>query len=496
MPGDAPVNIGDPDTAVPLAVRRVLGIQSKLHERAAADPGRRFDDLFNLVADPAFLREAWSRVRGNTGARSAGVDGFTASGIENTSGGVAGFLVQLRDDLKAGEFTPLPVRERMIPKPSGKLRRLGIPTVRDRVVQAALKLVLEPIFETGFSSSSYGFRPGRRAQDAIEDIVHHARVGYQWVFETDIAACFDEISHTALMGRMRDRIADKRVLGLVRAFLKSGILTSDGALRDSPSGTPQGGILSPLLANIALGVIDEHFDAKWALHGSGPGSAGHHRRMHRKAGGATYRLIRYADDLVVMVHGNAEHAYAVRDEVAGVAARIGLRLAEDKTHTVHIDDGFDFLGFRIQRHTQWGTDRRRVYTYPSAKAVKTVQAKVKELTGRQTINRNPATVFALLGQTLRGWTNYYRHGASKIIFSELEHYLWHRVWRWLRRKHHRRHWRWITRTYASPHNRWGFTAGGRELFNPAKVSIQRYRYRGNTIPTPWSTPTSLPAAQT
>ena len=244
MSGAALVNTGDPETVVESAAARVLGIQSKLHERAAADPGRQFDDLFNLVVDPAFLLQAWRRVRGNTGARSAGVDGFTASGIENTSDGVAGFLTQLRTDLKAGQFTPLPVRERMIPKPSGKLRRLGIPTVRDRVVQAALKLVLEPIFETGFSSSSYGFRPNRRAQDAIEDIVHHARAGYQWVFETDIAACFDEISHTALMGRVRERIADKRVLGLVKAFLKSGILTSNGVLRDSPSGTPQGGILS------------------------------------------------------------------------------------------------------------------------------------------------------------------------------------------------------------------------------------------------------------
>jgi RNA-directed DNA polymerase len=446
------------------------------------------------VVDPAFLAEAWRRVRTNTGARSAGVDGNTAAGIENTTGGVAGFLAQLRTDLKAATFAPLPVRERMIPKPSGKLRRLGIPTVRDRVVQAALKLVLEPIFETGFSSSSYGFRPGRRAQDAVEDILHHTRKGYVWVFETDIAACFDEISHPVLMDRVRERIGDKRVLRLVKAFLKSGVMTSNGLTRDTPAGTPQGGILSPLLANIALSMIDEHFDAKWAAHdighntgrGTGRGTADYHRRKHRKAGGATYRLVRYADDLVVLVFGNAGHAHALRDEVAQVAAGIGLRLAEDKTHTVHIDDGFDFLGFRIQRHTQWGTDRCRVYTYPSAKSVKAVQTKVKALTGRQTINLDPAVVFALLGQTLRGWTTYHRHGAAKITFSELEHYLWYRVWKWLRRKHRRRHWKWITRTYGSPHNRWGFTASGRELFNPAKVPIQRYRYRGNTIPTPWS----------
>ncbi|WP_262391306.1 group II intron reverse transcriptase/maturase [Nocardiopsis sp. CNR-923] len=434
------------------------------------------------MADPAFLLQAWRRVRDNAGSRTAGIDGWTGPGIENSVGGVAGFLSQIREDLKARTFTPLPVAERLIPKAGGKLRRLGIPTARDRVVQASLKLVLEPIFETGFSSSSYGFRPGRRAQDAIEDIRHHARAGYEWVFETDIANCFDEISHTALMGRVRRRISDKRVLALVKAFLHAGILTGDGLLRDTPAGTPQGGILSPLLANIALSVIDEHFDAKWNTHVSE-----YHRRRHRKRGGATYRLVRYADDLAVMVFGAREHAEALRVEVADVAAKVGLRLAQDKTRTVHIDDGFDFLGFRVQRHIQWGADRRRVYSYPSAKAAKAVRAKVKEMTGRQTMNMDPAVVFIRLGQILRGWTNYYRHGASKIAFSELDHYLWHRVWKWLRRRHRRRHWRWIARTYSPPHDRWGFTAEGVDLFRPARVPIQRYRYRGNAIPTPWST---------
>lgn len=206
------------------------------------------------------------------------------------------------------------------------------------------------------------------------------------------------------------------------------------------------------------------------------------------------RLVRDADDLVVMVHGTAEHAVALREEVTQVVAQIGLRLAEEKTHTVHIDDGFDFLGFRIQRHTQWGTNRRRIYTYPSKRTMKTVRDKVKALTGRQTINRDPAAIFTRLGQILRGWTNYYRHGASKIAFSQLGHYLWHRVWKWLRRKHHRRHWRWLTRTYGTPGHRWGFAAGETVLFEPAKVAIVRYRYRGDQIPTPWGQRTRAPAA--
>ena len=256
---------------------RVLGIQTKLHQWATDDSARRFDDLYNLVCDPAFLVHAWERVRGNRGARTAGVDGQTAFYVTKVRG-VEGFLDDLRADLKARRFQPLPVRERMIPKSGGKLRRLGIPTLRDRVVQAALKSVLEPIFEADFQPCSYGFRPGRRAQDAIAEIHYLSSPvrNYEWVLEGDITACFDEIDHTALMGRVRDRIGDRRVLGLVKAFLKAGVLTQDGAERDTNTGTPQGGILSPLLANVALSVLDDHFGEAWAA--MGDSSARHRRR--------------------------------------------------------------------------------------------------------------------------------------------------------------------------------------------------------------------------
>ena len=245
MPQDAPVNIGA-WTGTPVeAADRVVGIQTKLHRWAAAEQGRRFDDLFNLVVDPAFMLTAWTRVRGNTGARSAGIDGRTASQIDALPGRVEEFLTELREQVRSGIFVPLPVRRAMIPKTGGKLRALGIPTVADRVVQAAIKLVLEPIFEAGFSSSSYGFRPERRAHDAIEDIRMHAHNGYVRVFEGDIHACFDEISHAALLGRVRDRIKDRRVVALVRAFLKAGVLAEDGFVRDTSDGTPQGGIMTP-----------------------------------------------------------------------------------------------------------------------------------------------------------------------------------------------------------------------------------------------------------
>jgi RNA-directed DNA polymerase len=219
------VNIGAPWPDLAEAESRVLAMQTKLHQWAIGDPDRCFDDLFNLVYDPAFLVVAWSRVRGNKGGRTAGVDGVVPRSI----GFDGECLNRLRDDLKACRFTPTRVREKTIPKAAGKVRRLGIPTAADRVVQASLKLVLEPLFEADFHPCSYGFRPKRRAQDAIAEI-HFLGTpirNYEWVFEADIKACFDEIDHTALMGRVRRRIGDKRVLGLVKAFLRAGVLLKD-----------------------------------------------------------------------------------------------------------------------------------------------------------------------------------------------------------------------------------------------------------------------------
>src|ERR1035437_1484028 len=284
----SPVNTDASWPTAELAKARVLRIQTKLHQWATDDPDRRFDDLYNLVYDPAVLVDAWARVRSNRGARSAGVDGRTARQI-TTVVGEQGFLAELRDDLKARRFHPEAVREVMIPKRGGKYRRLGIATVRDRVVQAALKTVLEPIFEADFLPCSYGFRPKRRAQDAIAEIHFFTSRSYEWIVEGDIKACFDEISHSALLERMRHRIGDKRVLGLVKAFLKSGILGEDGGLRESSTGAPQGGILSPLLSNIALSVLDEHFAEAWKEMGDS-----HAREQRRRKGLANYRLVRFA----------------------------------------------------------------------------------------------------------------------------------------------------------------------------------------------------------
>ncbi len=252
------MNIDAPWPTPEQARLRVLQIQAKLHQWATDARDRRFTDRWNLGYDPAVLMEAWHRVRSNRGARTAGVDGETAHYVTAVRGERA-FLTALRDDLKARTFQPVPVRQVSIPKPGGKRRYLGIATVRDRVAQAALKLVLEPIFEADFQPCSYGFRPGRRAHDAIAEIHYFTSRSYEWIVEGDIKACFDEIAHAPLLKRVSGRIGDKRVLGLVKAFLKVGILGEDGELRASDTGAPQGGILSPLLSNIALSVLDEHF---------------------------------------------------------------------------------------------------------------------------------------------------------------------------------------------------------------------------------------------
>jgi RNA-directed DNA polymerase len=234
------VNTGELWPDLYQAERRVRWMQAKLHLWATKDPGRRFDDLFNLVYHPDFLTVAWDRVRGNKGARTAGVDRVIPAFISGDADIVA-FLRGARERLKSRTFAPLPVRERMIPKTGrpGKYRRLGIPAAVDRLVQASLVLVLEPIFEADFKPVSYGFRPRRRAQDAIAGIHYFGSRNYHWVFEADITACFDELAHSAILDRVRGRIGDKRVLDLVKAFLKAGIMAEGGQISDSDTGTPR-----------------------------------------------------------------------------------------------------------------------------------------------------------------------------------------------------------------------------------------------------------------
>ncbi|WP_241825102.1 group II intron reverse transcriptase/maturase [Micromonospora sp. CB01531] len=458
-------------------------MQAKLHRWAVAEPGRRFDDLFNFVYDPATLLVAFDRVAGNRGARTPGVDGLTVADVEEQIG-VPGFLDGLRTQLKTGAFRPLPVRERKIPKPggSGKIRRLGIPVIADRVVQAALKLVLEPIFEADFEPVSYGFRPKRRAQDAIAEIHFYGSKGYRWVLDADIQACFDEIDHTALMDRVRLRIKDKRVLALVKAFLKAGVLTELGDRQDTHTGTPQGGIVSPLLANIALSVLDEHLHGPWKPGGS---MSTEGRRAGRRAKGLpTWRLVRYADDFVILINGVGSDAEALHEEVCHVLAPMGLRLSPAKTRIAHMADGIDFLGFRIQWRRKRGTSKWYVYTFIADRPVRSVKAKIRALT-RRSSQQDLEYVLTRLNVVMHGWANYFQHAVAKNTFSMLDNFAWRRVIRMLSTRHR---WKWkdVRRRFTTPTGRWlPISTGETELRRIAAIPVTRYRYRGNKIPSPW-----------
>ncbi|WP_405889383.1 group II intron reverse transcriptase/maturase [Streptomyces sp. NBC_00133] len=426
---------------------------------------------------------AFDRVAGNRGARTAGVDDLTVADVEERIG-VPGFLNDLRTQIKTGAFRALPVRQKKIPKPggSGKVRRLGIPVVADRVVQAALKLVLEPIFEADFKPVSYGFRPNRRAQDAIAEIHFFGTRGYRWVLDADIQACFDEIDHTPLMARVRSRIKDKRVLALVRAFLKAAVLAELGELQDTHTGTPQGGVISPLLANIALSVLDEHVHRAWEPDGV---MATQQRRERRRLKDLpNWRIVRYADDFVDLVHGTAQDTEALREEIAHVLLPMGLRLSPAKTQVVHMSEGFDFLGFHIQWRRKRGTNKWHVYTFVAQRPLRSVKAKIRALT-HKTSQQDLGYVLTSLNMVMRGWANYFRHAVAKNTFSTLDNFTWWRLIRMLRERHH---WTWsdVRRRFTTASGRWlPITTGEIELRKISEIRVTRYRYRSKSIPSPW-----------
>ena len=281
------------------------------------------------------------------------------------------------------------------------------------------------------------------------------------------------------MDRVRARIADKRVLALVKAFLKSGILGEDRLLRPTNAGTPQGSILSPLLSNVALSVLDEHI----ARSPGGPASGPVEKAKRLRRGLPTFKLVRYADDWCLVIKGTKEHAEAWREEIAEVLSTMGLRLSQEKTLITHIDDGLDFLGWRIQRHRKRGTNVHYVYSYPAKKSLKAVMAKVKMVCREVEVNQSIDDLIRRLNTVLRGWCAYFRPGVSSTTFAYLSHYLWQTVWRWIRRKHRRSTWKQLRHRYCG--GRWWPQGQDRELFDPEKVSTTRYRYRGSIIPSPW-----------
>jgi RNA-directed DNA polymerase len=446
------------------------------------DRERRFGDLFNLVCHPGYLLVAWEHVARNKGARTAGVDGVTVRQI-GASGQVGAFLAGIAASLKDGTYRPAPVRRVLIPKPGGKSRPLGIPTVTDRVVQQSLKMVLEPIFEADFLPVSYGFRPKRRAHDAIAEIHYYATRGYRWVLDADIEGCFDNIDHQVVLDRVRQRIKDRRVVGLVRAFLKSGVITELGIEAETSTGTPQGGIISPLLANIALSALDEAIMAPWAPGGEQSTQTG--RAKRRRQGLGNWRIVRYADDFVIMTNGGRNDAERLQQQVTGVLAGLGLRLSQTKTRIAHLSEGIDFLGFTLKWRKTRGGGKWHCATMISDKSFRTIKQTIRNLTPRRS-PRPLADVIQEVNAALRGWTYYFRHALAGRRFSFLRYFTWNRLVSW-QRELHRWNWTQVKRWLRRPDGSWRtITANGIAVFEPTKVRIERYWYRGVTaIPSPY-----------
>lgn len=475
----------------------ILDMQRKLYGWSRNDPKKVYSDLFNLVCDRRTLALAWKQLSKNQGSRTPGIDGVTRRKIEGRPGGVAQFLAELREELRQGIYAPQPVRQRLIPKPGkpGQFRPLGIPTLKDRLVQMALKIVLEPIFEADFYPTSYGFRRGRSTLDALAMIQRQLQptcVGassVEYIIEGDIKGCFDNIDHHQLMERIRTRIRDTKVLRLLRAFLRAGIL-AEGNLRHPVAGTPQGGIISPLLANISLTALDARYRRWVPAPGETCDQAQARRRADRKKGRPTFFLVRYADDFVILVTGTEEEAIAEKDALAAfLGEHLHMELSQEKTLITHVMEGFEFLGYRVIKERGILSGRMvGKLRIPKGK-LQQLRTRIKHRTDHSTTGQSFEDLLNSLNPLIVGWRNYYRYATvAWKDFAHLDRWLWHRLWRWLKKKHRKCTGRELRPRYVrreSP-TRWTLGEGATTLQRFGQANTTKYRCRGTRISNGWN----------
>jgi RNA-directed DNA polymerase len=400
-------------------------IQRTLSLKAERKPDYKFENLYDLLYDEYWLRLAHDHVAQNAGSVTAGCDGIDMTAFDEE---LERNLQQLAQELKAETFEPYPVRRVFIPKPNGKVRPLGIPSIRDRIVQEAARMILEPIYEAGFSQYSFGFRPNRCTMDAIKCITwstqEHKK--YFWVIEGDISSYFDTINHKKLLKLLMRRIKDRKILRLIWKFLRAGVMEKK-LFRDTKLGTPQGGIISPLLANIYLHELDRYMKRYTDIPQKG-------KTERRRQGQANYVYVRYADDFVVLANGRREEAEGLKEELCTfLKESLSLTLSKDKTKITHLNDGVKFLGFEVIRKP--GHDGMKTKVLIPVKAMEQITDKVTRTTDKTSHQDSIDTKIQALNRLIGGWCRYYQYTSkASSTFNKIEHITFWSLAHWIGRK--------------------------------------------------------------